>query len=260
MNIIANKPDFVTSFGQIQTGAGETTTADGLASPLQECVQETIPEDMPKKNVVPTKAKQAEKPKAAKTVRGPTPAIDVAEVTRRGRRHESIIATEPTKRAKLDFGGALDIVTVEKDATSYTISADLPAKLKACLNCGSTDRLALHGRYVVRMTDLPYVDADQRAMPVIYKLSVQRYQCRECGRGDVEPPPEPLRPIVTDAKITRRLSEWMIYVIQTPMTYETIARLTAYSKVWVRKWCSEVRDTLSLPPKLYRPGPKRSSE
>lgn len=173
--------------------------------------------------------------------------------------HAQLIYVEPSQRASLDFDGALDIVTVERHTFFYEISADLAHKVKKCPSCGAKN-LSLHGRYVVRLADLPYVDESGRVMPVQYAISSQRYQCPACGRGTVEPLPDLLQPIITKARITKRLSEWLMHEVQTDTSYDTLARMTGYSKVWVRKWFQEVRAVTNLPRKPSRPGPKRKTE
>lgn len=162
----------------------------------------------------------------------------------------------PVERIDQDFGGAIKVVSVEKQPLSYLIDAELPRKLTRCTSCGE-EKLMRHGRYVVRLADLPFIDADKRVMPVQYAIKAQRYKCGICEAGDVEPLPETLRPVVTNARITRRLSIWLLYAMQTQTPYDTIARMTGYSKVWARKWFTEVRGKLDLPPKPSKPGRKR---
>ena len=164
----------------------------------------------------------------------------------------------PIERRDMDFGHAIKIVSVELLPLSYSISAELPRKLTHCVHCGH-ENLMRHGRYVVRLADLPYVDADNRVMPVQYAIKAQRYKCGQCGLGDVEPLPDELRPVVTNARITRRLSKWLLYSMQTQTPYDTIARMTGYSKVWARKWFMEVRGKLGLPPKPSKPGRKKKT-
>lgn len=164
----------------------------------------------------------------------------------------------PIEREDLDFGQAIQIVSVELLPLSYSISAELPRRLTNCVHCGQ-DALMRHGRYVVRLADLPHIDADNRVLPVQYAIKAQRYKCGACGLGDVEPLPAELRPVVTNARITRRLSNWLLYEMQTQTPYDTIARMTGYSKVWARKWFMEVRTKLKLPPKPSRPGRKKKT-
>ena len=115
----------------------------------------------------------------------------------------------------------------------------------------------LHGRYVVRLRDLPYIDNDGRAMPVEYAISVHRYRCADCRAGIIEPLPSALRPIETNARITRRLSQWLVQKIQTNASYDAIASMKGYSRIWLRKWAKEIRQTLDLPPKPVLSGPKQ---
>lgn len=164
----------------------------------------------------------------------------------------------PIDRVDLDFYHTIQIVSVELLPLSYSISAELPRQLTRCVHCGN-ETLMRHGRYVVRLADIPYIDPDNRVMPVQYAVKAQRYKCSHCGLGDVEPLPPELRPVVTNARITRRLSKWLLYAMQTQTPYDTIARMTGYSKVWARKWFMEVRGKLDLPPKPSKPGRKKKT-
>lgn len=177
------------------------------------------------------------------------------QIAKLGKVHAATIRIDPAERPDLNFGGAVKTIAVEKHPLYYEITADLPRRLQSCPNCGAPN-ISLHGRYVVRLADLPYVDAAGRAMPVQYALNAQRYQCFACEKGVVEPLPEPLTPVLTAARITRRLSEWLLWTLQSEEPYETIARMTGYSKVWVRKWFTEVRKHLKLEREGARPGPK----
>lgn len=169
--------------------------------------------------------------------------------------HSVVIALEPSRRKNLDFDGALVIVTVERHPFTYEIAADLKNQLKICPHCLSND-LLLHGRYVVRIADLPYVNESGRVMPVQYAISAQRYQCSKCNRGTVEQMPEQLKPVITRSRITKRLSQWLMHEVMTNTPYETLARMTGYSKIWVRKWFEETRQGTDLQRKPSRPGPK----
>jgi hypothetical protein len=182
----------------------------------------------------------------------------VQQLTREGEELIEQLHVPPIERRDLDFGQAIKIVSVELHPLSYSISAELPRMLTHCVHCGQ-DNLMRHGRYVVRLADLPYVDSDNRVMPVQYAIKAQRYKCGHCGLGDVEPLPAALRPVVTNARITRRLSMWLLYAMQTQTPYDTIARMTGYSKVWARKWFMEVRAKLGLPPKPSKPGRKKKA-
>jgi hypothetical protein len=134
-----------------------------------------------------------------------TPSLET--LLKNGRKHEALLACEPSARSRTDltFSGALEFISVERNAISYEISANLPLRLKACPHCASP-KISLHGRYVIRLADLPYVDGAGRSMPVQYAITAQRYQCLSCNRGVVEPLPEPLKPVITNARITERLS------------------------------------------------------
>ena len=182
----------------------------------------------------------------------------VQKLTSEGEGLVAQLRVSPIQRLDLDFGNAIQIVSVEMLPLSYSISAELPRKLTHCHECGQ-NTLMRHGRYVVRLADLPYVDSDRRVMPVQYAIKAQRYKCGNCGMGDVEPLPTELCPVVGNARITRRLSLWLLYAMQTQTPYDTIARMTGYSKVWARKWFMEVRAKLNLPPKPSKPGRKKKS-
>jgi hypothetical protein len=178
--------------------------------------------------------------------------IDASNV----KEYKRIISIKPSKRSALDFSGVLDVVTIERHSFLYEISAELKHAAKECQHCGAAD-LSHHGRYIVRLQDLPYVDKLQRVMPVQYVINSQRYHCGTCGRGMVEPLPDVLQPVITGARITRRLSEWLLAELQTETSYETLATMTGYSKVWVRTWFKDVRELTGLPRKPFRPGPKK---
>lgn len=173
--------------------------------------------------------------------------------------HSELLAIEPAQRAMDDFKSVLEIVSIEKHPFFYEIAAVLVNALKKCPHCDA-EEMQLHGRYVVRLADLPYVDPTGRVMPVTYAISAQRYQCAVCGHGTVEPLPDVLKPIMTKARITKRLSIWLMQEIQTATPYETLARMVGYSKVWVRKWAQDIRGAAQLPRKPSRPGPKRKAQ
>lgn len=173
--------------------------------------------------------------------------------------HSQLLHVEPSQRSMSDFAGALEVVTVERHSFFYEIAADLAHGVTSCPHCGAGS-LQLHGRYVVRLADQPYIDESGRVMPVQYAISAQRYQCSVCRKGIVEPLPDSLKPVITKARITRRLSEWLMHEVQTETSYDTLARMTGYSKVWVRKWAQDIRAVTNLPRKPSRPGPKPKPE
>lgn len=192
-----------------------------------------------------------------------TDTIDTATVqklTEEGRSLIDQIKIDPAMRTDMDFDKAVQIVSITREPLQYTIDAELPRKLAACTNCESNS-LMRHGRYVVRLADLPYQDPTGFVMPVQYAIKAQRYKCGNCGLGDVEPLPPQLTPFLTSARITRRLSIWLLFAMQTQTPYDAIARMTGYSKVWARKWYHEVRTKTSLPPKPQnKPGRRKKTE
>lgn len=184
-------------------------------------------------------------------------AATVAQLTQEGLALSEQLLIEPALRQDLDFDQAIKVVSVERQALQYSITAELPRLLEVCDHCGKSS-LMRHGRYVIRLADLPHQGSDGRVLPVQYAIKAQRYMCASCKRGNVEPLPEELRPVVSTARITRRLSKWLLAAMQTETTYETIARMTGYSKVWARKWFTEVRSELDLPAKPSKPGRRKS--
>jgi len=178
-------------------------------------------------------------------------------IKNKGKSHETLLLCEPSLRSRddLTFHGALEFISLNRTVNSYEIAANLPLAFKICPHCHS-GKVSLHGRYVIRLADLPFVDATGRSMPIQYAITAQRYQCMECNRGTVEPLPDALKPVITHARITKRLSEWLFYAILSGKDYETLARMTGYSKVWVRKWYQDVRIRFNLPPKSSKPGPR----
>ena len=184
---------------------------------------------------------------------------EVQALTAEGAELAALIRVAPAQRTDNDFGGSLKVTSIQRDETTYVIAAELPRKLDTCTHCGGTN-LTRHGRYVVRLGDLPYEDPTGLVMPVQIAIKSQRYKCNACGEGDVEPLPEPLTPVLTAAKITRRLSKWLLFKLQSKTPYETIARMTGYSTVWARKWYAEVRKQTSLPPKpANKPGRRKKT-
>ena len=175
-----------------------------------------------------------------------------------GQQHATLLACEPSSRPRdaLTFQGALEVISMQRHSTFYEIAANLPLSLKECPHC-QFKKISLHGRYVIRLADLPFVDAAGRSMPVQYAITAQRYQCMRCNRGVVESLHEPLKPVVTHARITKRLSEWLFYEVLSGKDYETLARMTGYSKIWVRKWYQDVRVQFNLPAKSSKPGPRK---
>ncbi|WP_092942395.1 hypothetical protein [Paracidovorax wautersii] len=184
----------------------------------------------------------------------------VEKLTEEGRKLIDLISTDPAGRPDMDFGKAIQVISITRGALKYDIAAELPRRLDCCQTCGSTS-LMKHGRYVLRLADLPYQEPSGFVMPVEYAISAQRYKCGHCGVGDVEPLPEALTPVLTSARITRRLSKWLLYIMQTQTPYEVIARMTGYSKVWARKWYAEARVAASLPGKpANKPGRRKKNE
>lgn len=190
----------------------------------------------------------------------PLDSAAVEKMTAEGEALGAMIEIDPAQRDSLDFGGAINIVSIGKEALVYLIHAELPRKLEHCSRCGQAT-LSRHGRYVIRLADLPYRDSTGRVTPVQYAIKAQRYKCTTCQPGgEVEPLPYELLPALTTARITRRLSLWLMSMMQTNETYDTLSRMTGYSKVWHRKWFMEVRKLTALPPKPNnKPGRRKKS-
>ena len=177
-----------------------------------------------------------------------------------GKSHADLLTSEPSSRSPSDltFKNEIDVISMQRNATFYEIAANLPLRLKDCPHCGSS-KVTLHGRYVIRLADIPYVDAAGRSMPVQYAITSQRYRCIGCNHGVVEALPDTLKPVITQARITKRLSEWLFNELLSGQNYETLARMTGYSKIWVRKWFQDVRAQFDLPAKSSKPGPRKKS-
>jgi transposase-like protein len=150
-------------------------------------------------------------------------------------------------------------MTVTRSGSTYTINANLHRGVTTCPHCGSSG-LKMHGRFLIQLADLPYIDEHDASHSVGYVITAQRYLCDSCGRGVAEPLPAALAPAVTTSRITRRLSCWLLYMLQTETPYDHIARTSGYSKVWVRKWYTEVRAIYGLGAKPSKPGRKPKEE
>lgn len=180
-------------------------------------------------------------------------APELSKLVAEGERLNELIRVSPMERPDMTFGGALEIQGVMRYDDKFTVNALLPRALKVCPHCSSAN-ITLHGRFFAKLQDLPYVDEDGRVRPVEYSITVQRYQCNSCMRGTADVMPDAIAPAVTTSRITRRLSCWLLSMLRTETSYEDLSRMTGYSKVWVRKWYTEVRDIYDLGAKPARPG------
>lgn len=178
----------------------------------------------------------------------------IEEVDTLGRELDAVISIEPYERVDLSCNGALEVEHVTYfHNKGYTIAASVPLALQQCPHCGS-EHLKQHGRFFVHLQDLPYLTTTGDARPVSYSITVQRYQCGACNRGSADVIPESVAAAITSSRITRKLSCWLVYKLQTEMSYEVIARMIGLSRVWVRKWYAEVREIYGLGPKPAKPG------
>lgn len=184
-------------------------------------------------------------------------ALELSNLVAEGERLNDLIRVDPMDRPDMNCNGALEIQGVMRYGHDYVVTAHLPRALKFCPHCGSVN-ITLHGRFFAKLADLPYIDADGRVRPVTYSITVQRYQCNSCMRGTADVMPESVAAAVTTSRITRRLSCWLLFMLRTETSYEDLSRMTGYSKVWVRKWYTEVRDIYDLGAKPARPGRRPS--
>lgn len=178
------------------------------------------------------------------------------ELTRCGADLDALTRVAPLERPDLDCGGVLQVGSITSKPGEYIINANLVRAAKVCPHCGSS-ALKMHGRFLMKLNDLPYVDANQVPSTVMYSITAQRYQCDACNRGVAEALPQSLGPAVTNSKITRRLSCWLLYMLQTTTPYEHTARMAGYSTVWLRKWYTEVSAIFGLGAKPSKPGRHR---
>lgn len=184
--------------------------------------------------------------------------LSLPELTKQGMAFDALLGVEPSAREDLDFGGRMQVIAITRQSRAYVINASLNRALQHCPHCGS-DKLRLHGRFLLRQADLPYVDPKtQFPYSVEYSISSQRYLCDSCGKGTTELMPDLAKPAVTTSRITYRLSCWLIYKLQTAESYPQIAATLGYSAVWLRKWNAELKPIFGLGLKPSKPGRKKS--